>query len=646
MSKVAPYGSWKSPITADLIARQTTSLLELAVDGNDIYWLEGRPNEGGRQTVMRRTPEGVIVECTPPGFSVRTTVHEYGGGAFTVADGVLYFANYHDQHLYRQRPGGAPELLTPGVGYRYADLVVDRKRDRLICVREDHTSGGEAVNTIVSVSLRGGDNGHVLVEGNDFYSSARLSPDGSRLAFLTWNHPHMPWDGCRLWVANVKANGKLDNARRVTGGPSLSAFQPEWSPDGVLHFVVESSGWWNLYRWDGNALKALYPMQAEFGVPQWAFGMSTYGFASATRILCTYSQDAVWHLAWLDTSMGELTPIETSFADITDIRVGNGFAAFLAASPTEPLSVVRFDFATGQMETLKRAFELTVDPGYFSVPRHMTYPTDGGQDAHAIYYPPANKDFKPPKGKLPPLIVISHGGPTDAAHVALRYSTQYWTSRGFALLDVNYGGSTGYGRDYRQRLNGNWGIVDVADCCNGALYLVQQGLADRNRLAIRGRSAGGYTTLACLAFRNDVFKAGASLYGIAELDVLVKDTHKFESRYLYSLVGPYRSRKDLYAERSPINSVQQFSAPLILFQGAEDNIVPPSQSRLIFDAVRLKGLPVAYLLFEGEQHGFRKAENIKRSLEAELYFYSKIFGFGLPEPIEPVEIENLPLESP
>ena len=641
MTTQASYGTWKSPITADLITSQVISLLEVVIDGEDIYWLESHPKEGGRYTIMRRTPDGATVECTPPDYYARTTVHEYGGGAFTVADGVIYFTNYRDQHLYRQVPGRQPELLTPDEGYRYSDLVVDRKRDRMICIREDHTGGTEAVNAIVSVDLHGADNGRILVQGNDFYSSARLSPDGSRLAFLTWNHPNMPWDGCELWVADVKHDGSLENGRRVTGGPTESVFQPEWSPDGVLHFVVESSGWWNLFRWDGNMLEALYPMQAEFGLPQWVFGMSTYDFASPSSILCSYSQDGTRHLAWLDTSAQKLTPIETGYTEITDVRAGKGFAVFIAGSPTQPLAIVRMDFETGRLETLKQAFEVTVDPAYFSVPQPITYPTEGGNESHGIYYPPRNKDFEAPAGERPPLMVISHGGPTGATGTALRYSIQYWTSRGFAVLDVNYGGSTGYGRDYRQRLNGNWGIVDVDDCCNGALYLVKQGLADRDRLAIRGGSAGGYTTLACLTFRPEVFKAGASHYGLSKLEVFVKDTHKFESRYLYSMIGPYPERKDLYIKRSPINSLNNISAPLILFQGDEDKIVPPSQSQMMFEALRNKELPVAYLLFKGEQHGFRRSENIKRSLEAELYFYSKIFRFEPADPIEPVQIENL-----
>ncbi len=641
MSKKAPYGSWKSPITTDLITDKSISLVELALDDQDIYWIESHPTEGGRYTVMRRTPDGKIAECTPPEFYVRTTVHEYGGAAFTVASGVIYFSNFKDQHLYRQQVGGKPEILTPGDGFRYADLAVDQKRNRLICIREDHTGKGEAVNTIVSVGLNGGDNGKILMQGNNFYSSPRLRPDGAKLAYLTWNHPNMPWDGCELWMADVEPEGTLLHPQRVAGSQNESIFQPEWSPDGLLHFVGETSGWWNLYRWENQKIEGLYPMEAEFGEPQWVFGMSTYAFLSPTKILCSYSQNGTWHLASLETSSRKLTPIENPYSEFSDIRAGKGYSVFLGGSPTQPFSLVRMDTGTGSLTTIRQAFEVTVDPGYFSIPLPINFPTTGGREAHAIHYPPKNKDFLAPEGELPPLMVISHGGPTAASGTTLRYTIQYWTSRGFAVLDVNYGGSTGYGREYRRRLNGNWGVVDVNDCCNAALYLVKKGLADPKRLAIRGGSAGGYTTLACLTFRNDVFKAGASHYGLSELEVFVKDTHKFESRYLYSLVGPYPERKDLYLERSPINHTENLACPLILFQGDEDKVVPPSQSQMMFEAVRAKGLPVAYLLFKGEQHGFRKAENIKRSLEAELYFYSKIFHFDLADAIEPVAIENL-----
>lgn len=641
MPKQAPYGSWKSPITTDLIVGQTISLLELCIDGEDIYWIEGRPREGGRYTIMRRSRDGGLSECIPSDYYARTTVHEYGGGAFTVSQGVIYFANFKDQHLYRQSAGGRPEVLTPGVGYRYADLAMDQNHHRLICIREDHSQAGEAVNSIVGVDLQGNDNGKILVEGNDFYSSPRLSPDGTKLAYLAWNHPNMPWDGCELFVAEVGLDGTLRKPERIAGGPGESICQPEWSPEGVLYFVAEPEGWWNLFRWEEGQIEALCPLEAEFGEPHWVFGMSTYGFVSTKKILCCYSRQDRWNLAWLDSSTRELTPIESPYSDISDLRVGSGFAVFVAGSPTQAFSIVRLDTQTGSMQSLRSSFDAAVDRDYLSIPQAVTFPTSFGKESHGFYYPPRNKDFVGMPGERPPLIVISHGGPTSATGTTLRFPIQYWTSRGFALLDVNYRGSSGYGRAYRQSLNGSWGVADVDDCCNGALDLVERGLADRDRLAIRGGSAGGYTTLACLTFRPEVFKAGASHYGLSELEFFVKDTHKFESHYLESLIGKYPERKELYFERSPIHFVQNLSCPLILFQGDEDRIVPSSQAQIMFEAARAKELPVAYLLFRGEQHGFRKSENIKRSLEAELYFYAKIFGFEAADRIEPVPIENL-----
>jgi dipeptidyl aminopeptidase/acylaminoacyl peptidase len=637
---IAPYGSWKSPITADLITAKTIGLVQHCIDGEDIYWSELRPLEEGRYVIMHRRPDGKVNECTPPEFSVRTRVHEYGGGAFTVHKGVIYFCNFTNQHLYRQPINSIPELLTPGDGYRYADLIIDEKRNRLICIREDHISEGEAVNTIVSINLNGNDNGAILVEGNNFYSNARLNPDGNKLTWLTWNHPNMPWDGTELWVADVAEDGTLQNSTLVTGSNSESIFQPEWSPNGVLHFVAEHTGWWNLYCWQNGKAEALCPMDAEFAFPQWIFGMSTYAFASANKILCSYTQNGLWFLALLETDTKKFIPIESSFTDIAFPLTGNGFGIFFAGSPLQPDSLIRLDVETLKMETIKQAFEITVDTGYLSKAKPISFPTTNGKSAHAIYYAPQNKDHAALENELPPLMVISHGGPTGATGTMLNYSIQYWTSRGFAVLDVNYGGSTGYGREYRQRLNGNWGIVDVDDCCNAALYLVKEGLADPNRLAIRGGSAGGYTTLACLAFR-DVFKAGASHYGVSDLEALAKDTHKFESRYLDSMIGPYPERKVLYDERSPINFAHTIKCPIILFQGDEDKVVPPSQSQLMFEAVRAREIPTAYVLFAGEQHGFRKAESIQRALEGELYFYSKIFKFDPADELEPVQIENL-----
>ncbi len=635
----AACGSWPSPITAKLIASGSISLGQLAVDGETIYWIEGRPMEGGRNALVRWKVGEKPVECLGSEFNVRSRVHEYGGGAFGVFDGTLYFTNFKDQHLYQLTPGSTPRAITHVDGLRHADLVLDRQRQRLICVREDHTAPGEARNYLVAVSLHGKAD-QVLAEGYNFYSNPRLSPDGTRMAWLCWNHPNMPWDGTELWTAEFDPGGMLKPGIRVAGRVGESIFQPEWSPDGILHFVSDRTGWWNLYCSGPDGIQALCPMQAEFGEPQWAFGMRTYAFLSVREILCTYTQAGMWKLARLDTKARELTSMDLPFSDYGEIHAGPGFALFEAGSPEKPFSIIRLDLSTGRHETLRRSFEPVIDPGYFSSPQAVEFPTENGKTAHGIFYSPASKDCAPPRDELPPLLVLSHGGPTGATSTSLRYSIQYWTSRGLAVLDVNYGGSSGYGRDYRTRLNGKWGIVDVEDCCNGARWLAQQGKVDGNRLAIRGGSAGGYTTLAALTFKN-VFQAGASHYGIGDMEIFAQDTHKFESRYLESLIGRYPERKDLYHDRSPVNHLDHMTAPLILFQGDEDKVVPPNQAELMFQAVRSKGIPVAYLLFKGEQHGFRKAENIVRSYEAELYFYSRIFHFKLPESIEPVEIANL-----
>jgi dipeptidyl aminopeptidase/acylaminoacyl peptidase len=638
---IAPYGSWKSPITTELMTAKSIGLGQLALDNGDIYLSESRPLEGGRNALVRFRPGSEPVDCIPSDFNARTRVHEYGGGAFDVFEGVIYFVNFKDQHLYRIVNDGAPELMTPGDGYRYADFAYDKKRNRLICVREDHTQPGEAVNTIVAVSLNGNDNDTVLLEGCNFYSNPRLSPDGTRLCWLAWNHPHMPWDGTELWVASIQPDGTLGERKQVPGRADDSIFQPEWSPAGVLHFISDRSGWWNLYRMNGAEVEALHPLEAEFGGPQWIFGLRTYAFINAQEILCMYTQNGQSRLARLNTATKSFAPLDLPYTEFFGMYIARGFAVFEAASATEPYALVKFELATGRIEVLRRSFEPTVDTGYFSLPQAVEFPTERGLTAHGIFYAPANKDYTAPAGALPPLMVISHGGPTGATGTSLRYGIQYWTSRGFAVLDVNYGGSTGYGTAYRRRLNGNWGVVDVEDCCNGARWLAAQGRVDPKRMAIRGGSAGGYTTLAALTFQPEVFSAGASHFGIGDLSVFVYDTHKFESRYCDTLIGPYPERKDLYHDRSPINFINKMAAPLILFQGAEDKIVPPNQAELMFEAVRGKELPVAYLLFEGEQHGFRKAENIKRSYEAELYFYSKIFKFDLVDEIEPVEIENL-----
>lgn len=647
---VSPFGSWKSPITSDLIAGGTIGLIEPLIDGDDIYWTEMRPAEKGRYVLVRRGPDGVVRDVTPPPWSARTRAHEYGGGAVTVHRGMVCFSNDEDQRLYCQMPGASPRPLTPAAdppgALRYAAAVVDAWRNRLICVCEDHRlAGHEPVNTLAAVPLSGLEHaGDTLVSGHDFYASPRLSPDGNRLAWLAWDHPNMPWDGTELWVADVLPDGALAGARCVAGGPAESIFQPEWSPDGVLHFVSDRSGWWNLYRLREGQTEPLAPMEAEFGLPQWGLGMSTYGFASAEQIMCAYTQHGLWHLAVLDTRARTLQKIECPFTSISGVRAADGRAVFIGASPARAAAVVLWDMRAGAFTALRESSAARVDEGYLSAPQPIEFPTANGLTAHGLFYAPRNRDYSAPTGEKPPLLVISHGGPTAATSSALNLSIQHWTSRGIAVLDVNYGGSTGYGRAYRLRLNGNWGIVDVDDCCNGALHLVRQGQVDGDRLIIRGGSAGGYTTLAALAFR-DVFRAGASYYGVSDLEALATDTHKFESRYLDTLIGPYPARRDLYVARSPIHAAERIHCPVIFVQGLEDKVVPPDQAKRMVAALRRNGVPVAYVPFEGEQHGFRQAANIKRALDAELYFYARVFGFALAEPVEPVEIENLPADS-
>ena len=648
MNTISPYGSWKSPITSDLIVSGTVGLGQIAIDGDDIYWIEGRPSEAGRSVIVRRTPDGKITDVTPAPFNVRTRVHEYGGGSFAVAAGVVYFSHFADQRIYCQRLDSQPEPLTPAANCRYADVIVDNQRNRLICVREDHAGEGEAVNTIVSINLDNGEDIQILTEGNDFYASPSLSPDGSQLCWISWNHPNMPWDGTELWVAEINADGFLGKKQLVAGGLEESIFQPEWSLDGVLYFVSDKSNWWNLYRTPLNppllrgeaGIEPLCEMAAEFGLPQWVFGMSTYAVVSKSKIICTYTQQGKWHLASLDLIAKQLTTIETPYNDISSVKARGEIVIFLAGSPTESTAIVQLNLATSQREVLRRSSDLSIESGYLSVPEPIAFPTENGLTAFGFFYPPKNQDFAAPAGEKPPLVVKSHGGPTAATSSSMNLKIQYWTSRGFAVLDVNYGGSTGYGREYRKRLQDSWGIVDVDDCTNGAQYLAQKGLVDGERMAIAGGSAGGYTTLCALTFR-DVFKAGASYYGVSDLEALATDTHKFESRYLDGLIGPYPERKDLYVARSPIHSAERLSCPVIFFQGLEDKVVPPNQAQMMVEILKAKGLPVAYVAYEGEQHGFRRAENIKRTLDGEFYFYSRVFKFELAESVEEVPIYNL-----
>lgn len=638
--QILPYGSWQSPITADLIASKTLGLQEPMPFDDYTYWIEMRPEEEGRHALVRRSPDGTTADAIPPAFSARTRVHEYGFGAYVVDGGTIIFSNFDDQRLYRQDGDGEPYPITPKRAQRYADAIVDRPRNRLICVREDHTGDGEPVNALVAIPLDAQGDPVVLASGNDFYASPRLSPDGTRLAWLTWNHPNMPWNGTELYVGTLAPDGSIAHPSLVAGSSEESVFQPEWSPDGLLYFVSDRTNWWNLYRIRDGAVEVLTDLEAEFGRPQWVFGLSTYDFLSAGRIVCAYTKDGVWRMATLDVNTRELTPLEVPYSSITNVRAAPGRVVFGGGAPTEPLSIVELDLDSGDTQVLRRSSDVPVSEDYVSAARAIDFPTEEGWEAHGFFYPPRNPKYAGPADARPPLIVISHGGPTSATTSTLNLSIQYWTTRGIAVLDVNYRGSTGYGRRYREALEGEWGVADVEDCINGALYLVDQDEVDGDRLIIRGGSAGGYTTMCVLTFR-DEFHAGASYYGVSDLEALTEETHKFESRYLDRLVGPYPERKDLYHARSPIHHADQLSCPIIFFQGLEDRVVPPDQSEAMAEALRQKGLPVAYVAFPGEQHGFRRASTIQRSLEAELYFYSQIFGFDLAAPVEPVEIDNL-----
>jgi dipeptidyl aminopeptidase/acylaminoacyl peptidase len=641
--KLAPFGSWKSPITADSIVADSIGLGSIVLDGTDTYWLESRPQEAGRSVIVRRTEDGQTAEITPPAYNVRNRVHEYGGAAYTVADSKVYFSNHSDNCLYMQdlRSTDPQQVhqLTNNKATRYADLIVDPAHQRLICVQEEHDSADfEPLNTIVSIDLAPPHKLAVLVGGCDFYAAPRLSPDGTKLAWLSWNHPNLPWDGTNLQVANI-LNGYITAPTLVAGGANEAIFQPQWSADGALYFVSDRTGWGNLYRWQDDQVTAIYGLDAEFSLPQWVFGMSTYAVVGKHRLICTYSQHGRWQLALINTLSQHFTPLNTPYTDISGVRARGNAVYCCAASDTQSTQIIAIDLVTEERAILQRSNQLDLDLAYLSIPKSIAFPSTAGT-AYAFYYPPTNPDYQPLLGEKPPLLVKSHGGPTAAASSQLNLKTQYWTSRGFAVVDVNYGGSTGYGKAYQHRLDGQWGIVDVDDCTNAARYLVKQGLADAKRLVISGGSAGGYTTLAALTF-GDTFKAGASYYGVSDLAALARDTHKFESRYLDRLVAPYPAQAQLYQDRSPLAAIQKLSCPMIFFQGLEDKVVPPNQAEMMVDALKAKGIPVAYVTFPTEQHGFRQAENIKRALNGEFYFYAQIFGFQPADPSEPIEIFGL-----
>jgi dipeptidyl aminopeptidase/acylaminoacyl peptidase len=647
---VAPYGTWASPISAQMVAEAGVRLSMPWIEGGVVWWLEGRASEAGRVALVRLDPGKAPIDVVPADFNVRTTVHEYGGGAYCVQDGVAFASRFDDQRMYRIESGRQPQPITPDVPdrrHRYADGRITLDGSLWIGVRERHAESdrsADVVNELVAVPTDGSAEPRVIAEGRDFYSSPRISADGSRLCFLAWDLPWMPWDGCELYTAALAPDGSISGSERVAGADGVeSIWQPEWSGEDLV-FASDRSGWWNLERIRGGVRGPLHPASAEFGYPAWVFGGSSYDFLGDGRIACAYEGDGFTRFAVLDPESGELEELRIdldAFASTPYVRAEGDVVVVVAASATAPNQILKVESASGASEVLRASVEAPVDAAYISVPRSITFPTEGGREAHTLYYPPWSPDYEAAEGEHPPLIVESHGGPTDHATASFSLRVQYWTSRGFGLVDVNYGGSTGYGRAYRERLNGQWGVVDLQDCVNAARFLADRGDADPERLLITGGSAGGYTTICALTF-TDLFAAGTTYFGIADLEQFTGgETHKFELKYEHTLVGPYPEEAELYRERSPIHFTDRITTPMLVLQGTDDRVVPPQQAELIVGALRERRVPHAYLLYEGEGHGFRKAENISGSLEAELSFYAQVLGFEPAGPVSTLQIEHL-----
>jgi dipeptidyl aminopeptidase/acylaminoacyl peptidase len=645
MATVAPHGSWKSPITVDLLVGATVGLSYPDAFAGGVYWLEGRPHEGGRGVVVFRPEGGDAVDVVPEGFNVRTRVHEYGGGAYWRHDEVVFASSFENGRVYRfDAPGAEPRAVTPEPpephAFRYADGDLTPDGRLIVCVRERH-DGDEVLNELVVFPADGSAEPRVIASGHDFYASPRLDPAGSKLAWLSWDHPRMPFDGTELCVATFAEDGTLGDERLIAGGETESVVDPQWSPAGELHFVSDRTGWWNLYAARGDHMRPLCPAEAEFAVPWWVFARERYAFLPDGRIACLVTRNARDSLELLDPASGRLEPAALPYSSyLTGLAAEGTRLVAVAASTTTVPALISYDVDSRGVETVARSSSMELDDAYLSPARAIEFPTAGGETAHAFFYPPHNADFAAPEGELPPLVVAVHGGPTSHASDELNLGVEYYTSRGIAVVDVNYGGSTGYGRAYRDRLLGEWGVVDVEDSIAAARHLAEQGEVDPERMLITGGSAGGYTTLLALATRDD-FAAGISAYGVADLELLFSDTHKFELHYDHSLVGPYEESKEVWRERSPINHVDGISAPLLLHQGLDDKMVPPSQAETIVAALKRRGIPYAYLAYEGEGHGFRRADSQRRMFEANLAFMGYVFGFEPADELAPLEIENV-----
>jgi dipeptidyl aminopeptidase/acylaminoacyl peptidase len=625
--KIAPFGTWDSPLSADALLADQVGLGSPLPLSDCLLWTESRPTEGGRVALVARGIDGETRELLAPDGSVRTRVHEYGGGAVAARGQRIIFSSDRDRRLHTMELDGTGQrALTPEGPFSWSDADISPDDRFLICVREDHSQPGEPTNELVRIALDGSEISPI-VTGRDFVAAPRISPDGRKLAWIAWDHPNMPWDDSELWQVSLDADGQPGSPEHVAGGTNESVFQPEWSPDGVLHFVSDANGWWNLYRLEETGKRNLCPKEAEFGLPQWVFGMRTYAFVTANEVLCTFGKDGFWKLARLHADQGELEIIETGFSGFDGLRVCEGRASFIGSRDTGPSALAELDLSTGDLNIVRESGRPMLEAAFVSTAEPLEIPTGDGSFTHAFFYPPTNPDFEAPAGERPPLRVKSHGGPTGAARPDFDPRIQFWTTRGFAVVDVNYRGSTGYGRAYRDALKGNWGIHDVQDCEAAAKFLAERGSVDPARLTISGGSAGGYTTLAALTF-TDTFACGASHYGIGDLAALARDTHKFESRYTDSLVAPWPEGEAIYRERSPLAHATQLACPVIFFQGLEDKVVPPNQAEEMVAALKSKGIQVEYMPLAGEGHGFRRAESIRAVLGAELRFFREVLGIS------------------